>query len=198
MTGFLRACINVLKDRRGVAAVEFAFVAPLLIALYFTTIEISQAIDTNKKVGRLASMVGDLVTQQQTVTKADMRGILDVSNTVLFPYSRSKATVTITAIEVTDEATPKTKVVWSYRKLPNGSFQNGYAKDSLTTLPASLTVAGSFLIRVEADLRYYPILLWSAEAKADIGLAAAFDKLEMGESYLLRPRRSTRIPCEDC
>lgn len=194
----LHACRAIARDRRGVAAVEFAFVAPLLIALYFTTIEISQAIDTNKKVGRLSSMVADLVTQQQSVNKAAMQGILNVSNTVLFPYSRSNATVTITAIEVTDEASPETRVVWSYRKLPNGTFQNGYAEQSLTTLPASLNVAGSFLIRVEADLEYKPILLWSAEAKANIGLAAAFDKLNMSEAYLLRPRMSTRIPCDDC
>lgn len=194
----LRRASRFVKDRRGVAALEFAMVAPLLIGLYFMTIEISQAIDTNKKLGRLSSMVADLVTQQSSVTEDSLEGIMDLSSTVLFPYGRSAPTITVTAIEVTDEETPRTQVVWSYRKLPSGSFSEGYAEGSLASLPPSLTVRGSFLVRVEADLDYQPIILWAAESKTKLGLAAAFDDIAMGEAYLLRPRMSTRIPCSDC
>ena len=52
-------------DRRGVAAVEFALIAPLLLSMYFVTMEVSQGIEANKKVGRVGSIVADLVTQQQ-------------------------------------------------------------------------------------------------------------------------------------
>ena len=60
-------------DRRGVAAIEFALVVPLLLCMYFVTMEVSQAIETNKKVSRVGSMVADLVTQQQTTTQGRAR-----------------------------------------------------------------------------------------------------------------------------
>ena len=66
----LRAWIaRAAADRRGVAAIEFALVAPLLLCMYFVTMEVSQAIETNKKVSRIGSMVADLVTQQQQTTR---------------------------------------------------------------------------------------------------------------------------------
>ncbi len=94
---------RVAADRRGVAAIEFALVAPLLLCMYFVTMEVSQAIETNKKVSRIASMVADLVTQQQTTTKAEVDAIMNIGQSLLTPYYRSKPTITITAIEITDE-----------------------------------------------------------------------------------------------
>ena len=59
-------------------------------------------------------------------------------------------------------------------------------------------MSGSYLIRVEADLSYRPIITWTASAKEATGLLAAFDKIEMQESYYLRPRMSNTVPCGDC
>ena len=47
-----QAAIALLGDRRGVAALEFALIAPLLLSMYFVTMEVAQAIESNKKVGR--------------------------------------------------------------------------------------------------------------------------------------------------
>ena len=58
------------SDRRGIAAVEFALIMPILLIMYFLTMEASQAIETSKKVSRIGSMVADLVTQQTSVVKA--------------------------------------------------------------------------------------------------------------------------------
>ena len=33
------------RDRRGVAAVEFAFIAPIMLALFFGTVELTSAIE---------------------------------------------------------------------------------------------------------------------------------------------------------
>ena len=113
------------------------------------------------------------------------------------PYNRSQPSIVITAIEVTNETTPKVQVVWS-RKLIDGVFSAGAAKGSTTTVPPALKVKGSFLVRAESSLAYEPIITWAASAKPTLGLAAAFDGISMGETYYLRPRRSTTIPCDDC
>jgi len=98
---------------------------------------------------------------------------------------------------VTTDTTPKVQVVWS-RKLVNGATSVDAAKTSTTTVPTSLKVAGTFLIRVESDLAYVPIIAWSADSQERIGLTSAFSHISMSETYYLRPRRSTTIPCGDC
>lgn len=206
MTGILKRASHCLSwgplrriagDRRGVAALEFALIAPLLLSMYFLTMEVGQGIEANKKIGRAASMVADLVTQQQTTTKEDLNAILNIGSAILQPYNRSKPTIVITAIEVTDETTPKVKVVWS-RKLSNGTYSVDAAAGSITTVPSALRIKGSFLIRVQSSLTYYPVITWAAGDKGTLGLTAAFDKLSMNETYYLRPRMTQSISCSNC
>lgn len=188
---------RLIGDRRGVAAVEFAFIAPLMLCMYFVTMEVSQGIETNKKVGRVGSMVADLITQQQKTSKSEIDAIMKIAESIVQPYGRSSPGIIVTAIEVTDESTPKVKVVWS-RKLVNGVYSKGANPGTITTIPKPLEVKGSFLIRVESELSYKPVITWSASQKAALGLASAFDGIEMGKTYYLRPRMSTTIPCSDC
>ena len=185
MNGFRRWC----RDKSGIAAVEFAFVVPVLLVSYLGAIEIGQAIEVNKKVGRSASMVADLLTQESDVDVSQIRAIMDIGTLILEPYTRFDLAIEVTAIEVTDETTPKTKVVWS-QKLDDGSYSVPYAKGSITTLPASLTTKGTFIIRVTSELQYQPIITW---VLADRG-----GKLDMDETYFLRPRVTPRIECTNC
>ncbi len=193
--GSILSCL--FSDRRGVAALEFALIVPLLMAMYFVTMEVSQAIEANKKVSRVGDMVADLVTQQPSISKSELEAIMQIGEATLQPYNRSQPTIAITAIQITDETTPKVQVVWS-RTLVNGTFSSGEVAGSITTVPAALEVKGSFLVRAESSLAYAPVITWAASSKPALGLAAAFDGISMKETYYLRPRRSITIPCPDC
>ncbi len=182
-------------DRRGVAALEFALIVPLLLMLYLVTMEVAQAIETNRRVGRVGNLVADLVTQQQLMDKVDLEGILKIGEATLQPYNRSLPSITVTAIEVNDQSSPK--VVWS-GKLVAGKFGAGLPKGDVTDIPDELIIPGSFLIRAESGLEYKPVITWAAESKPALGLASAFDNISMNEVYYLRPRMSTTIPCDDC
>jgi Flp pilus assembly protein TadG len=171
--------------------------APLLLSMYFVTMEVAQAIETNKKVGRVSSMVADLVTQQLSITKSELEAIMSIGESTIQPYDRSKPSIIITGIEITDESTPQIKVAWS-RKLVNGSFSVASAAGTAATVPAALNVKGSFLVRVETELAYTPVITWAADSKKTLGLTAAFDGIGMRETYHLRPRMSKSIDCADC
>ena len=81
---WIRAHLDRLRrDRTGVAAIEFAFVAPVLLVTYFMTMEISQGLEVSKKTGRIAIIVGDLVTQQQSLNKADLDAIMRIGEAVM-------------------------------------------------------------------------------------------------------------------
>jgi Flp pilus assembly protein TadG len=185
------------RDRRGVAAIEFAFIVPVLLIMYFITMEASQAIETSKKVSRIGSMVADLVTQQQAVVKADLDAMMQIGTSTLQPYNRSLPTIIITGIQITDEASPRVQVAWS-RKLVGTTYTVDAAKNTITTVPSTLTIRNTFLVRVESDLGYKPIITWSASNSQTLGLTSVFNNISMSETYYLRPRRSLTIPCSDC
>jgi len=193
----MRPMSRLTGDRRGVAALEFALVVPLLLSLYFVTMEVAQAIETNKKVGRLSSMVADLVTQQPSITKADLEAIMTIGGSTLQPYNRSQPSIIVTAIDITDESSPQVKVAWS-RKLVDGAFSVAAAAGSTTTVPPELKVRNSFVVRVETELSYSPMITWAADGKEVLGLAAAFDGIAMRETYHLRPRLAQSMSCSDC
>lgn len=192
-----RGLRRIAGDTRGVAAIEFAFIVPILLCLYFVTMEVGQAIETNKKVGRIGSMVADLVTQQQSMPRSELEAIMQIGGAIIQPYNRTLPRIVVTAIEVTDEPTPKVRVVWS-RRMVNGSFSPDAAPGSQTTIPERLKIAGTFLIRVEGGLDYRPVITWAADGKAAMGLTSAFDNIQMAETYYLRPRMSPRIECTGC
>lgn len=201
LSGTARLC----KDRRGVAAIEFAFLAPVLLGMYFVTMEISQGIETNKKVGRVASMVADLVTQRATLNKAEIKAIMDIGSSTLQPYKRSSPTITVSEISIGPLSGSKTEpdvtVVWS-RKLAGTTYGagtgTGIAAGTKTTVPDSLKIPGTYLIRVQAQLSYLPVIAWAATDKAAAGLSAAFSNIPMSETYYLKARMTQSVDCSDC
>jgi Flp pilus assembly protein TadG len=183
-----------------VAAVEFAFIAPVLLALYFVTLEVSHAIETNKKVGRAASMIADLITQQSCVTSTSLDAIMQIGEATLQPYNRSRLAVHVTGIRISDEDTPKVTVAWSRMMADTGVTgpDPDEKADDPTTVPSELKIRNTFLVRVQTTLDYRPIIAWSADAKQTLGLMAAFDNINMAEQYYLRPRMSNSIDFDTC
>lgn len=83
-------CLPVTKQffggRRGVAGIEFALIAPILVLIYLGLVEITMGIGVNKNPGRVTSMVADLVTQQATVSTTDLSNIMQIGQATLLPY----------------------------------------------------------------------------------------------------------------
>ena len=50
-------------DERGISAVEFALLLPLMVTLYLGTVEVSQGVAIDRKVTLTARTVADLASQ---------------------------------------------------------------------------------------------------------------------------------------
>jgi Flp pilus assembly protein TadG len=185
---------GLIPDRKGVAAVEFALVAPLLLSMYFVTMEVALGIEANRKVSRAGSMVADLITQQSEISPDQLKAIMKIGESILQPYNRSTPKIVVTAIDIT---AAEVKVAWS-GKLEDGAYGEGPTSIPASEVPATLNIPGSFLIRVESYLGYEPLITWSPNAKSTLGLMAAFKDIPMKETYFLRPRMSPTIKCETC
>lgn len=182
------------RNTRGAAAVEFAFIVPVLLILYLGSMEISQALDVNKRVSRTASMVADLVTQQESVTKAQLASIMNIGQATLQPYNRDAPATTIVAIQVDSTNSPTAHVAWSLER-DGSTISTPLAPGSNISLPANLTTPGAFIVKVSTALDYIPITSWAIKTSSGGGSSVT---IPMNETYYLRPRLTSTITCTDC
>jgi Flp pilus assembly protein TadG len=178
------------RDIKGVAAIEFAFVVPILLVSYLGVVEVGRGINANKKVGRVAAMVGDLIAQDEgTLDRDEIDDIIRVGSLIREPFTNTDLKVTVTALQVSSGATPQAQVVWS-RKLENGGFSRPLIPGAIQSLPSALLIPGSFLIRVKSEMRYQPAVVWVLSSQGGV--------IDMGETYYNRPRVTPVINCTDC
>jgi Flp pilus assembly protein TadG len=140
---------SFVRDRRGVSAVEFAMLLPLMITLYLGSVEISQGVGVDRKVTLTARTVGDLASQVSSINNADMTNLLNAATSVIAPYDATKIKVTVSAVTI--DAAGVAKITWSDTK-------HGTARTvgSTVTLPTALNVASTTLIWSEASYDYRP------------------------------------------
>jgi Flp pilus assembly protein TadG len=185
-------------DRKGVSAIEFALVLPVLLMMYIGTMELGQAIETNKKVSRAASMVGDLVTQEQQVSNTDLTSVMRIGESILQPYQRTRPTITIAGIQFNSATPPVGQIVWQQRQ--DGSANTNCPVPAVADVPASLRTKNSFVVRVQTCLHYLPVIAWDTSALSrTLGFtAAAGFEIPMQETYFYRARMSDKVACNGC
>jgi Flp pilus assembly protein TadG len=138
------------RDRRGVSAVEFALLLPVMVALYLGSVEVSQGIATDRKVTLTAHALADLSTQFTNIADSDMANILNASSAIMAPYAVAnlQAVVSQLAIDNNGNAT----VSWSDATSDGAARTPG----SAVTVPSALATPNSYLILGEARYNYNP------------------------------------------
>lgn len=79
----VRAALRALRDTRGVAAVEMAVAAPLLLTFFCGVGEMSLFLTAHYQAGQMASTVADVVARYTEPSASDIRSIFRVSSTVM-------------------------------------------------------------------------------------------------------------------
>jgi Flp pilus assembly protein TadG len=166
---------HLAGDQRGVSAVEFAMLLPLMITLYLGVVEISQGVSIDRKVTLTTRTVADLASQVSSINNADMTNILNATASVIAPYDASKLKVTVTAVTI--DANSKATVVWS--DTLNGTK---HSVGETVTLPPALNVANTTLIWSEVSYNYKPTIGYVITGP-----------LDLSDRIYMRPRLSTAV-----
>jgi Flp pilus assembly protein TadG len=163
-------------DRRAVSALEFALILPILLSLYFGTVELGEALTIKRKVTHVTSSVGDLVTQSKTITSADMSNFFDAAESIIVPYNVNNLKMTVSAIKI--DANGDAKVKWSRTR--NGTALT--KDDPYLNLPAGVNQADTFLITAKVSYDYTPMIGYL--------LTGSFT---FEDQFYLRPRQGNEI-----
>lgn len=173
-----------LRDDRGISAVEFAFIAPLMVLLYMGLAELTLAMMAERRASHAASAVADLIAQStSTVTNAEVDQALNIGKAVVAPYATTGLTIRVTSIRADTNAIPKVR--WSKVQ---GSALTKLTKDTTANpFPANLLAKDESVIM--ADVIY----------TFDTPLKQIVPRqLRFAETFYLRPRRADEISCPDC
>ncbi|MEX0852504.1 MAG: TadE/TadG family type IV pilus assembly protein [Bauldia sp.] len=157
-------------DRRGVSAVEFALLLPLMVMLYLGGVELGQGLTIDRKVTHVTSSLADLVTQAKVVTDAGMANILDAAAAVVTPYDDSLLRIKVSGVSIDAEGVAT--VAWS-----DALNDTPLAVNSTITLPAQVSQPNTFIVTAEVHYNYTPTIGYV--------LTGSFD---FKDQFYLRPR----------
>ena len=87
----LRFCKTFGRNEAGLSAIEFAFIAPLMVTTYFGIAEIGNYIMADRKVTTVASTAADLATQGTAVSNAGMADIMASLGVIIQPFNPNNA-----------------------------------------------------------------------------------------------------------
>lgn len=143
MIGLLR---RLWGDRRGVAAVEFALIAPMLVGLYLGSVELTLAFQAQQRMTHMASAIADMVAQSRTISTAQLDDIMQSGSVMAFPLSTVPLHQRISSI--TASSAGVASVDWT---------RTNFSGMAASAAPAGFLKANESVIVADVTYAYHPI-----------------------------------------
>ncbi|RZJ17675.1 MAG: pilus assembly protein [Brevundimonas sp.] len=169
-------------DRDGVAAVEFALIAPVMIVLYFGMCEFCQAYMAHKRMGHVASTVADIVARTTDIKADQLDDIFAAGPIIMKPYSSAALSTRVSSVTRDDKGVAR--IDWTRAKGSNTTVRK---KGDTVVVPADVIANGESLIMSETAYDF--------NSPVDFVMP---DATRFKQVYYLRPRTVSKIGCSDC
>lgn len=163
------------REQKGVSAVEFALIAPVLVFVYLSCVEVSLMMGADRRVTATASTLGDLTARLGSVTNEDLTELYDAAVIMMQPYAASQTRMRITSI--VDDGDGQKRVGWS-----EGHNIPPRVAGALIEVPGGLVQQPGSVILTEVEFDY----------SSKIGFMIKTD-VELADRFYLRPRRVQKI-----
>jgi Flp pilus assembly protein TadG len=172
------------NDCRGVIAVEFALIAPVMLVLFFGVLEFSSGVAVDRKVALAARTLSDLTSQSLTVADTDLANYGQAAKAVMVPYSSLPVSSTVTEIYI-NPTTHAARVQWSRSvNIDNGGNvtvgTSSHSVKDVVTVPPGLNIDGTYLIWSEVSATYVPT----------VGYVMGKAGVKLSDADYTRPRQS--------
>ncbi|MBL8548683.1 MAG: pilus assembly protein [Hyphomonadaceae bacterium] len=142
-----------VRDERAAAALEFALIAPTMLFIAFGTVEITYALQANKRVENVASSLADVISREDNgLTTPELNDLWNAVSPLMWPNRPAGIQVRVSSVLV--ETPSRAAVVWS-------EGHGGYAPRavaSTVSLPAGMMIQGSSFIMGEVIYPYRPAI----------------------------------------
>jgi Flp pilus assembly protein TadG len=168
------------KSERGVAAIEFALIIPVMLFTFFGVAEISSYILAARKVSNVASIAADLVAQDRSVDDGEIADIMGAIDVVLSPFNASDAKVIISSVVADNDG--NLTIAWSDARHTAPRAEGSAAP---STIPDNLVPENQGIIMAEVEFTYTSLF----------GMYTT-GGMTVSDTFFLKPRRSTTVDRE--
>jgi Flp pilus assembly protein TadG len=190
VAGMFRTFVRLIRETRGVAAIEMAFIMPFLLFLYFGLVDLTAMISINRKITYAASVVADLVTQNDTTfASTAIPDYVNAAELILRPTPIADTRVEIFQFHK-DTTTGTISSQWRYKTTAGPTCS---ASIPSTTGMDTLMTDNNDLIVARVCLTYAPYIAGFL-GKNILGATSFL----MSEQIALRPRQSSTLACTGC
>ena len=193
----------------GLAAVEFALILPVMMVMFYGTLEITMALTCRDDISIMTSTAADLIAQESSVQSTDLSNVYNAAGTILYPYydpSKDPATagptIRITSViyDTSSKSVTSGKVAWTCTQPGSGKLTpatrnkgdtvtfNDASGNTVTFKDASgnnvgIMVANGSVIMAEVAYNY------SSPTNSFVA-----PNLNMTNFWYTKPRRVAQIP----
>lgn len=142
------------RDTRGIAAVEFGLLAPILFVMLLGAVELTRAISIDRRFALVTSTVADLITRETELKAADVNAMYDVAAQIMSPFDVTPLKLSIV---------PVMRMNNSDRVYPSAGNRPGYnggavpSKCATYALSNNMLAANEAVIVVEGTYRFTPL-----------------------------------------
>lgn len=169
-------------DEDGIAAIEFAIIAPVMIGMYFGLAEIASAISVDRRISHGTNVAGDMATQQPELKKADIEEVVSAALRVMDIRDIGRVSLDIESFILPAVGQPPESRGRIRVNRAAGNFSNFDA----TNLDTKILNTNSGVVVTRAVYKYTPIELRFFNSD-----------IKMEETFLLKPRRSDVVTIEN-
>ena len=141
---------KLARDRRGLAALEFALIAPMMVMVLFGSIELTELLATNRRTENTAASIADVVSRDTVITDDELTDLWSTASALMFPNSATPMQMRVSSVNIISAT--EARVLWS-------DGYNGYAPrvvDSTVAMPAGMMIPGTSVILSETSYHYEP------------------------------------------
>lgn len=162
----------------GLAALEFALIAPMMVFVLFGSVELIDALGANRRAQNATSSIADVVARDTEVSTDEINGLWAAVDVLMFPDSGDGMAVCVASVSIDDRG--RSSVVWNRT---DGGF-GGCPSTAGSNLPAAMRRPNTSVIIAETRYRYQPPLGFLYEGNFD-----------MRHTVYRRSRLVDPIPC---
>jgi Flp pilus assembly protein TadG len=151
--------VRFARHTDGAAAVEFAFLAPLLLLMLLATIEIGRAVNTDRHFTAAVGTAGDLVArekflgQSKSAALSNLDSMMESVEHLMRPYDASSLKLAVISVRASTTDAADTRVSWAY----SHKGMSKPADCSHYALPSDIVTEGNSVIVVDATYEFKPL-----------------------------------------
>lgn len=168
---------KIRENEEGLAAIEFAILAPIMISMYFGLAEVATAISIDRSISHATNVAGDLTSQVANVDDTDLEDLLTATLRIMDVTDSSKVSISLESWS-RDAAGTDTNV-------GTATMNAGAAAlpaFNVSTVDATLLNETAGIVVARVAYLYSPMKL--QYMKTDF---------TMSDTFILKPRRSSEV-----